>query len=75
MSHYNFYYCPQCGSPYILISKLNIYCPLCEFSYNKKQSDRINDDNLLTKDELEGIIDVLKTMGKNKLKTLEKLKS
>ena len=26
-------------------------------------------------DELEGIVDVLKTMSKNKLKTLEKLKS
>lgn len=75
MSSYNFYYCPQCGSPYILISKFNIYCPLCGLSYNKKQIDRISEDNLLTKDELEGIIDVLKTMNKNKLKPLEKLKS
>ena len=75
MSYYNFYYCPQCGSPYILISRLNVYCPLCGLSYTEKQSDSIDEENLLTKDELEGIVDVLKTMSKNKLKTLEKLKS
>ncbi len=75
MSYYNFYYCPQCGSSYILISKFNIYCPLCGLSYNIKQIDSISEDNLLTKDELEGIIDVFNTMKKDKLKPLDKLKS
>lgn len=69
------YYCPQCGSPYILISKLNIYCPLCGLSYNKKQIKSLNEENLLANEELEGIVDVFKRMSKNKLDALKSIKS
>ena len=75
MSSTNLYYCPQCGNPYILISKFNIYCPLCGLSYSKKQIEGLSKDNVLANEELEGILEIFKTMSKNKVDTLKKLKS
>ncbi len=74
MSHQNLYYCPQCGSPYILISKYNIYCPLCGLSYNKKRIEDTNKEKLLANEELEGIWNVFKTMIKIDNDSLKKLK-
>lgn len=74
MSSHNLYFCPQCGNPYILISKVNIYCPLCGLSYSKKQIKNINKKNLLANEELEGIFNVFKEMSKDKLETLKKIK-
>jgi len=75
MSFHNLYYCPRCGSPYILISKYNIYCSLCGLSYNKKQIEKMNDENILANEEIEGIFDIFKTLSKKKLDILNKLKS
>lgn len=74
MSNQNLYYCPHCGSSYILISKYNIYCPLCGLSYSKKQIENISKENLLANEELEGIMHIFKTFSKNNHDVQKKLK-
>jgi uncharacterized Zn finger protein (UPF0148 family) len=74
MSIQNLYYCPHCGSSYILISKYNIYCPICGLSYSKKQIENIIRENLLANEELEGIMHIFKTFSKYNLDALKKMK-
>lgn len=60
------FHCPRCKSTYIYFMNGIISCPVCKLSFNKDMQELLEDEYILSNEELAAIINVFK---KNKIKS------
>lgn len=62
-------YCPRCQTYLVYTTENKILCPSCRLAFNKDVFGVLNDENILSDQEISGILDSLKK-GRN----IQKLK-
>jgi hypothetical protein len=51
------YHCPACKSSDIIENEGTIHCPKCKLDFNKEHLGKIDDENILSVQELGGFVD------------------
>jgi uncharacterized protein YbaR (Trm112 family) len=63
-------YCPRCQTYLVYTTKNKILCPSCRLAFNKEIFGILNDEYILSDQEISGILDFLKNRrNAQKLKT------
>ena len=61
------YHCPACKNEEIIESDKSIHCPHCKLDFEKEFLGVIDDENILSQQELGGIIDAFDDEDKKKM--------
>lgn len=56
------FYCPHCGSTYLVISEKKLYCLRCRLTFSRTIVEKIAPENILTDEELEAITNSLTSL-------------
>lgn len=56
------YSCPHCGGYFLVITDRKLYCMTCRLTFNREILDKITPENVLSEQELDGVVKVLTTM-------------
>lgn len=59
------YSCPNCRGYFLVITDRKIYCMNCRLTFNRAIVDKITPENVLSEQEVEGVVKVLTTMFNN----------
>lgn len=61
------YHCPACKNEEVIEFNDHIHCPHCKLDFNKRFLNVIDDENVLSRQELGGVIDAFDDEDKKKL--------
>jgi protein-arginine kinase activator protein McsA len=56
------FYCPHCGSTFLIISEKKLYCLCCRLTFSRTIIEKIAPETLLTDEELEAITNSLASL-------------